>query len=154
MNNFKLMHHSIFKNIQSSVFLLFNFLLWYNCIYVVLAMIYLLLKPKCVIFFSKKFFWRTYVLFVGPLITLFWTSSDVTSEFQSQSDQPYLHLAEVYMLHIPWDSHLVWNPLTLGSQHGSQVISSTYLQVGIVSFIPKKVQCNGIQSWSNLVKLF
>ena len=35
--------------------------------------------------------------FCRPLILLFWTSSDVSSGFQSQSGQPYLHLVEVYM---------------------------------------------------------
>ena len=35
--------------------------------------------------FLKKILWRTWVLFVGPLISLFWTSGDVSSEFQSQS---------------------------------------------------------------------
>ena len=31
--------------------------------------------------------------FVGPLMPLFWTSGDVSSGFQSQSGQPYSHLA-------------------------------------------------------------
>ena len=35
---------------------------------------------------------------MGPLIPMFWTSGDVSSGFQSQSGQPFLHLAEVYML--------------------------------------------------------
>ena len=35
-------------------------------------------------FFFKKNFWRTYVLFVGPLIPLFRTSGDVCPGFQSQ----------------------------------------------------------------------
>ena len=56
-----------------------------------------------------KFFWRTWVLFVGPLIPLFWTSGDVSSGFQSQSGQAYLSLAEAYMLHVPWDSPVVWH---------------------------------------------
>ena len=34
--------------------------------------------------------WRTQVLFVGPVIPMFWTSNDVSSGFQSQSGQPYL----------------------------------------------------------------
>ena len=37
-------------------------------------------------FFSN--FWRTWVLFVGPLIPLFWTSGNVSSGFQSQSGLP------------------------------------------------------------------
>ena len=31
-------------------------------------------------------FWRTWVLFVGPLIPLFWTSVDVSSRFQSSGE--------------------------------------------------------------------
>ena len=44
---------------------------------------------------------------MGSLIPLFWTSGDVSSEFQSQSGQPYLHLVEAYMMYIPQDSSLV-----------------------------------------------
>ena len=62
--------------------------------------------------FFLKIFWRTWVLFVGPLIPLLWTSSDISSGFQSQSGQPYSHLAEAYVLHVPWDSPLVWHLLT------------------------------------------
>ena len=36
------------------------------------------------------------VLSMRPLIPLFWTSGDVSSGFQSQSRQPYSHLAEAY----------------------------------------------------------
>ena len=39
---------------------------------------------------------------VGPLTPLFWTSGDVSSGFQSQSGQPYLHLAEAYLLFHLW----------------------------------------------------
>ena len=64
-------------------------------------------------FFLKKNFWRAWVLFVGPLIPLFWTSGDISSGFQSQGGQPYLHLAKAYVLHVPWDSPLVWHLLDL-----------------------------------------
>ena len=43
--------------------------------------------------------------FCGALIPLFWTSGDVSSGLQSQSGQPYLHLAQAYVLHI----HLSFN---------------------------------------------
>ena len=43
------------------------------------------IKFGCPSFFLKKSFWRTWVLFVGPLILLFWTSGDASSGFQSQS---------------------------------------------------------------------
>ena len=36
-------------------------------------------------------FWRTHVLFLGPLVPLFWISGDVSSGFQSQSGLPYSH---------------------------------------------------------------
>ena len=34
----------------------------------------------------------------ATVISLFWTSGDVSFGFQSQSGQPYLHLAEAYMI--------------------------------------------------------
>ena len=45
--------------------------------------------------------------FYGATHTLFWTSGDISFGVQSQSGQPYLHLAEAYMMYIPWDSPLV-----------------------------------------------
>ena len=36
--------------------------------------------------------------FCGATDTLFWTSGDVSSGFQSQSGQPYSSLAEAYVL--------------------------------------------------------
>ena len=39
--------------------------------------------------------------FLGPLMHLFQISGDVSSGFQSQSGQPYSHLAEVYMINVP-----------------------------------------------------
>ena len=45
--------------------------------------------PKFFVFF--KIFCRTQVLFVGPLIPLFWTSGDVCPGFQSQGGFPCLH---------------------------------------------------------------
>ena len=38
---------------------------------------------------------------LGPLISLFKSSGDVSSGFQSQSGQPYLHLADTYVIYIP-----------------------------------------------------
>ena len=53
----------------------------------------------------KSFLWgHSYPCF-GLLVTS-------PAWFQRQSGQPYSHLAEVYMLHIPWDSPLVWHLLT------------------------------------------
>ena len=44
---------------------------------------------------------------MGPLVPLFWTYSDISSGFQSQSGQLHLHLVEVYMMYVPRDSPLV-----------------------------------------------
>ena len=49
--------------------------------------------------FVFKIFWRTQVLFMGPLIHLFWTSGDVSFGIQSQRGQPYSHLLEIFMIH-------------------------------------------------------
>ena len=63
-------------------------------------------------FWKSANFLRTWVLFVGPLIPMFWTSGDVSSGFQSQSGQPYLYLAEAYMMYILWFPPLVQHLLT------------------------------------------
>ena len=47
-----------------------------------------------------KFLFYTYP-FLGPLIGLFWTSGDISSGFQGQNGQSYLHLAEGYVTCIP-----------------------------------------------------
>ena len=43
--------------------------------------------------FLKKCFWRTHthILFLGPLIPMFWISGDVSSGFQSQSGFCLIH---------------------------------------------------------------
>ena len=57
--------------------------------------------------------------FIGPLILLFWTSGDVSSRFQSQSEQLYSDLPEVYVMYVPWGSPLLrhlptsWRPVTV-----------------------------------------
>ena len=54
-------------------------------------------------------FWRTHVLFVGPLIPLFWTSGDVCPGFQSQGgSRLHAFLPASYSS----DSPLVWHLLT------------------------------------------
>ena len=55
-----------------------------------------------------KIFWKIQVLFVRPLMPLFWTSGDVSSGFQSQSGQSYSYLLEAYVLHVRWNLR-VWN---------------------------------------------
>ena len=45
--------------------------------------------------------------FYGPLTPLFWISGDVSTRFQSQSEQPYSHLVEASVMNIPSDSLLV-----------------------------------------------
>ena len=78
-------------------------------------------------FFFFLNFWRTWVLFVGPLIPLFWTSGDVSSGFQSQSG---FCLIRAYVLRYTFpEIHLWCNTCwPLGSQHGSWDVSSTYLR--------------------------
>ena len=49
---------------------------WQHSIWLVIQTILLLFQ---------KSFWRTHVLFWGPLVPLFWISGDVSSGFQSQS---------------------------------------------------------------------
>ena len=45
--------------------------------------------------------WQIKVLFLGPLVPLFWTSGDVSYGFQSQSGQSYSYLAGVCVTHYP-----------------------------------------------------
>ena len=47
-----------------------------------------------------KFFKRTSVLFVGPLIPLLWTSGDVCLGFQSQGESPCLHALSCLQPHL------------------------------------------------------
>ena len=71
--------------------------------------------PTLLTFFKTLFVKHKSLL--GPLIHLFWTFGDF-SGFQSQSGQPYLHLAETYMLHV--EIHVWCNTCQpLGGQHGS-----------------------------------
>ena len=57
-----------------------------------------LLFSVVVVVFKTKL--EDIILFMGPLITLFWTCGDFSSGFQSQSGQPYSYLAEAYVLHV------------------------------------------------------
>ena len=64
-------------------------------------------------FFFCLNFWRTKVLFVGPLIPLFWTCGDVCSGFQSQA----------FLIHVPADMSvsigggLGLQPMTVRATH-------------------------------------
>ena len=50
-------------------------------------------------FFKKKL--EDISPFCGATDTpVFWTPGDVSSGFQNQSRQPYLHLADAYLLHV------------------------------------------------------
>ena len=55
----------------------------------------ILLECILVIHFFKKYFWRTSVLFVRPLIPLFWTSGDVCPGFSSQGGSSCLHASSL-----------------------------------------------------------
>ena len=93
------------------------------------------------VFFIDLKFWKTWVLFVGLLIPLFWTSGDVYSGFQSQSGHPYSSLAEVFVLHVHLWCDTCW---PLGGQQGSRAISSTYLQ-GIGGTQNRELSCRRSQ---------
>ena len=70
-------------------------------------------------FSFKKKFWKTYVLFVGLLIPLFWTSGDVSPGFKARVD-PSFACSVACMQWIP-EIHLWCNTCwCLGGQHGSQ----------------------------------
>ena len=75
--------------------------------------------PGCLtLFFDFCFFCIFFCFLVGPLIPLFCASGDVSSGFQSKSGQPYSHLAEVYILPVPWDT-------CLAESMAAKLISST-----------------------------
>ena len=78
-------------------------------------------------FFFFKHFWRTCVLFVGPLIPLFRTSGDVCPRFQSQGGLACMLscLRAIPQIHLWCDT---CQPLD--GQHGSR---ATYLQPSDVS---------------------
>ena len=48
-----------------------------------------------------------HISFNGPQISLFWSSGNVSSGFQSQCGQPYWYLAGAYVIYIICDSPLV-----------------------------------------------
>ena len=56
-------------------------------------------------------FLRTWVLFVGPLIPLFWTSGDICPGFQSLGGSLACMLCHLHAMN-SWDSPLVWHLLT------------------------------------------
>ena len=77
--------------------------------------------------FLKKFL-EDISPFVGPQITLFWTSGDVSSGLQSQSGQPYSCLAEVYVLYIFLRFTFGVTPVDfLVANMTAELISSTHL---------------------------
>ena len=72
------------------------------------------------IFFFKSF-WRTHVLFWGPLVPLFWISGDVSSGFQSQSGFCLIRYFcggkcnkqyQQYLKNYPCDVYMKWHRST------------------------------------------
>ena len=57
-------------------------------------------KPRFSLF-CFFYFCGTHVHFLGPLISLFRTSGNIPSVFQSPNGQPYLHFAEAYVIYVP-----------------------------------------------------
>ena len=74
----------------------------------------------------KKMFWRTWVIFVEPLMTLVWSSGDVSLGFQSCGGYLSCVLCCLCAMDTS-DSPLVQHLLTSWCQHGNWVIWSTYL---------------------------
>ena len=71
-------------------------------------------------------FWRTQILFVGPLMPLFWTSGDVCPGFQSQGGS----LACVLSCLCDPQIHLCCDTCWLcRGHHGIQPFWSTYMQI-------------------------
>ena len=68
--------------------------------------------------FSLKKIWRTSVLFLVPLIPLFWTSGDVSPGLQSQVGSPCLHASSPVPQIYLWCN--TWWPLS--SKHGNQAV--------------------------------
>ena len=60
---------------------------------------------------------------MGSLIPMFCTSGDISSGFQSQSEQTYLHLAEGYMLHMRFTSGVTPADLLLASMAAKALFS-------------------------------
>ena len=85
----------------------------------------------CVLFlkisFFKIFWGRTWLLFVSPLIPLYWTSGDISTGFQSQIGQPYSHWWRLSYYTFPEINLWCDTCQLLRSQHGSWAISSTHL---------------------------
>ena len=61
----------------------------------------------CYLFHVFSFFPKVFKIFGGQMSlfgatdTLFWTYGDISSVFQSQSGQPYLHFTEANIMYIP-----------------------------------------------------
>ena len=85
--------------------------------------------------------------FMGPLIRLFWTS-DISSGFQSQNGQTYLHLAEAYVMYIPSDSPLMphlltsWRPYGLFTLPGTDPVTDSDLDSKPDGYIALRRNCS------------
>ena len=76
-------------------------------------------------------FWRTWVLFVGPLIPLFWTSGDVSSGFQSQSGFCLIRTWRRRTSNVTHSLRFISGATTadlLAASMATEPISSTYLR--------------------------
>ena len=109
--------------------------------------------------FFKKTFCRTWVLFVGPLVPLFWTSPDICPGFQSQGGSlcmlshlcdPQIHLwcdcIEVSMAAKPfWSTYLQTSPQALVEVR--EVLVCTWWQTTFIHFDP----CISLSSQSRIL---
>ena len=103
------------------------------------------------IYFNYLFFflnfWRTWVLFVGSLIPLIWTSGDVSSGFQSQSGFCLIRTWQRCTCYTFPEIHLwCYTCWPLGGQHGCQADLFYLLSLLIIAIIFYnwwKESCNG-----------
>ena len=86
-------------------------------------------------------------LFVGPLIPLFWTSSNVSSGSQSQSWQSYSHLVKVYVMCVPWIHRWCNTCWPLVASMAAELFSSTYLRTSIVGVQDWNLCCRCLTVW-------
>ena len=94
----------------------------------------------CNIFFKKN--WRTLVLFVGPLIPLFWTSGDICHGFQSQDRSPCLHASSLACTGIIRFTSSVTSVDLLATSMVAEPFQSTYMNTRIAEAWVQDLLCH------------
>ena len=89
-------------------------------------------------------FWRTSVLFLGPLKPLFWISFDVWPRFQSQRGSPRLHASSPECNRfLRFTSGVIPADLLVASM-AAQLFWSTYLRTSIGGAQVRDLACNSM----------